>query len=665
MGTAATFDQHSGTVQFNGVYLDHLSGAELDNTIRERLAGNTALTHLQFMHTTHGRMAENKVESALQLAARTTVTLAELHLSHVPLSVDIARGLRTLLTACTSLRALRLDFCALRASECWSLADMLMHDTCLISLNLSNNEINAEGCTAIARALLTNSRLQSLSLASNKIGIAGANSLGRSLVINTTLRQLDLSGSSNQISFGLVADLLHGLQQNRSLQTVKLGGTNMLQPDHQSGPDIRALVDALENHAALQRLELASEVDCRDSAEAIGRLLERNTSLDTVVLADALIDGGDAVCIGRALACNTTLRRFHVGFSSLEAADITAFAEGLRQNSTLQALSLGCLNTERHCWPSLAALTQALTCNTALEHVHLVYQQGPHNTKIVSELLQANLEVRSIDISGSHVGDMEAVCSALQLCASTRLICLKLGSEGWGNVGRATADLLKHNTTLQHLDLSSLQKILEPPACDAVLSALRHNSTLQSLVLPLYIGKAAHHTLMMIAATLRGNMTLNRLGVGVEECTRPCSTCQDCIMQKEACEAIGKALRDCPRYHPLNLEGVPLSKAADSLQLLLPPGQTAWTVPAVLEQLRGEHLHKLIAFTMAQHARLGSTSCARHLSNDDMRMVVLLSFGLPADYLDKDRRMFQYVKALLHTEFIPERAALTPRSLSL
>jgi hypothetical protein len=221
-----------------------------------------------------------------------------------------------------------------------------------------------------------------------------------------------------------------------------------------------------------------------------------------------------------------------------------------------------------------------------------------------------------LDVSGHRISQdgMSALCAELE--KNTCLRDLKVGHVWDVESQAAVASLLRRNTALTSLSISSR-------CCPQhIFDALKHNSTLESIRVESHTHR--EEALMSLSCVLRENFHLQKLVTQFQGASSP-----------SALLAIGKALQECPRYHELIIRGIDLSRVSATLGLPTHDSQgQAWTDTSVAPYIHSLHLDKVTAFIMGLHSRLGSESLVRILSHDCARVVVLGYFGLPAEFVN-------------------------------
>ncbi len=96
--------------------------------------------------------------------------------------------------------------------------------------------------------------------------------------------------------------------------------------------------------------------------------------------------------------------------------------------------------------------------------------------------------------------------------------------------------------------------------------------------------------------------------------------------------AFCEMLIDCPRYYELQTKGILVSKYVQDLSLPVSKELGECMSHAqVISYLQVNHRHKVLAFAMCRHERLGAESVASALSTEIIEAIMHFYFGLDCD----------------------------------
>ena len=360
-----------------------------------------------------------------------TCTLEHIELTIGPLETQhLSKGA---LRVNTSVKTLELSYSPLGAN---ALAEMLggngaessgtVNTTLRLEhVDLSSCDIGHAGAQHLAQALCVNTSVKILKLSYNPLGDEGAKALAEILgrngtesseTVNTTLEHVDLSWCSIE-PIG-AQHLAQALRVNTSVKTLNLSCNPLV---------------GYEGAKALAQMLGGNGV------ESCGIV---NTTLEYVVLSDYNIGPVGAQHLAQALRVNTSVKTLDLSHNLLGDEGAKALAEILGGNG---AESSG-------------------TANTTLKHINLSFCSiGPVGAQHLAQALRVNTSVKTLKLSGNHLGDEGAKALADMFGGN--------GAESGGTV----------NTTLEHVDLRGCR--IRPVGAQHLAQALYVNTSIKILKL--------------------------------------------------------------------------------------------------------------------------------------------------------------------------------------
>jgi Ran GTPase-activating protein (RanGAP) involved in mRNA processing and transport len=542
--------------------------------------------------------------------------------------MEVVQTVRDVLLKTKRLKQLTLFDCDFSPELFNIVAEGLMQSNRLVSLVLTCNNVAAECTPCLAQALAQNTSLQRLSLFRWPITDEGAEALGNGIAANTRLKRLTVGECSlkhPQIYIKLLNK--SNTLQNLDLKSCKIG------PE-----EACALAEALGHNTSIKTLDLSLNTIGKEGAQAIAKMLRKNTCMESLYLGQTSIPDAGFSSIGLALAKNKSLLLLDLTVKELRkesgkhicTAGMKGIAKGLTQNQTLRTLILRGALTLMGRPEFLHDFSVALARNNTLRHLDLSDNFIPSEVLKVlfTHALGRECSLQYVDLVDDSICDFEAICRSLAV--NTSLLVLRMRLNVKPQSVEDMSHLLKHNTTLQRLDLG----IKFGKSCTQMLllSGLKHNTTLKRLAVTYendgYDTQELH------------NLISTQLNVSVKTLLRGV-TAQELVM------SLGKVLKDCPRYHRYDLVAGRdrFDRSYDNLEenydnntmrkaLDLPPmaaDSDSNQRRNMLGSIRANHFDKCFAFVMGHHARLGEKSAVQSLSLDSVTGIVARYFGVSAE----------------------------------
>jgi Leucine-rich repeat (LRR) protein len=319
------------------------------------------------------------------------------------------------------------------------------------------------------------------------------------------------------------------------------GGTEQI---HKSGT--KAWAEAIKNHLSLTDLNISSNyIDAKD-AEILGPAIRDNTVLLTLILkGNKLLTAEAGNALSDMVAANTALETLDVSNNGWEVdgkvdgrADGVGFAKsfsvGLRENQSLTSLHIGLNPIPEEEMMKVIDIamrkdSMKLICNVPIkdktltkldlsggklgvqgarvvENYYLLGAQvatlnmsrnmllTKEGGKVIKTLLKGNEMLKDLDVSDIHMEDTrnqdvpgfaKEIAEGLSINNGVMRLNLSKNRMATKDVGQALENVLKANTTLKELDVSSNQFVGDgadsPGFAQGVFRGISQNKTLTSL----------------------------------------------------------------------------------------------------------------------------------------------------------------------------------------
>jgi len=278
-------------------------------------------------------------------------------------------------------------------------------------------------------------------------------------VISLDLSENQLGVDGQQVKFatafsGVVA-------QNCTLTAIDLSG-NFLRD-----AGIEVLKSAFQNSTTLRDLSLAKNCIGILGGEAIGHVIKYNTSITKLNVSSNDLRGDGVFAIAKALDTNCSLKELDISSNAMASVDDAVQDEEAGQVGTNDAV---------------VELASVLTKkNITLEVLHMRNDEiGPEGGLSLAEMLRFDGALRELDISNNQIGDEAAVAIAQSMMTSPLLVLKMSGVGAEDDAGHEFAEVLKFNTKLTEVDLST--NSFGPGVGEVMAEVLKQeNRTLESL----------------------------------------------------------------------------------------------------------------------------------------------------------------------------------------
>ncbi len=550
-----------------------------------------------------------------------------------------------------------------------AIASMLEVNNTLQTLSLSHadptdvveSSENLLACELLISALERNSGLVHFHMKYRLdiyMAAAGAYIMGVAGVIenNTRLRTLDLSGIRllDTCSGDHTDRLLHALDKNNTLVHLVLNiSLNMYYNDAEVNPFAWRQRHGRHNGDSDSTHNNSSQVPWI-------RTLQNNRTIQTLVLSHTGSFSAQLPAI--------PLHRLNISCQTLSSAQMHDLGSYLAHNTSLHALNLSNINpltwynalhradtttTGTLSNDQFVPISNALALNTSLRHLSISSTNIRNNSAgILTRGLSKNVTLQSLNISDNNqisTEGMQAICTCLW--HNTSLCALNVGYISQMGSFEAVSNLLARNTTLQHLSVEVGSDTL------GCARKLIHSKTLQSVQIVARTSSFSRDDTFLkeIALALRHNTLIRHLHIEYKRPSAAWLEVFDTLLHYPRPRTLELKI-DCdflPNIHTTNIHTSSSSSSSSSSSLHGAIKHTSsakdWADADILDFLRDVHVHKIIAFCMGHHARLGKQSPVQNMAPDSLKMVMLSYFALPMyDYKDppQPRRDAAYLRVL-------------------
>lgn len=262
---------------------------------------------------------------------------------------------------------IELDRCRIGDKEIAKIVRALENNTSLQEIDFNNNLITEVGCISIAKLLSRSTLLRNLVLDCNKIGDVGAITITKSLMGNTSLRMIELRAC--EMGNGGAAAIAEFLQENASLKALHLN-SNIIGME-----GLIKIATTLTNNKSLHILSMAYNAYTLANKS-------RNNNILTAEIANFLA---------------TDLQELDLTNNNLDERDMIDIAQAMTTNTTLQKLKLMFNQTGN----GIYSLLRVLHANTSIR-VLLLSARGSEDIIQVANLLRTNTHIRELSV---HVYD--------------------------------------------------------------------------------------------------------------------------------------------------------------------------------------------------------------------------------------------------------------------
>lgn len=214
--------------------------------------------------------------------------------------------------------------------------------------------------------------------------------------------------------------------------------------------------------------------------------LTNREMIDTIIAADnaSIIEiknvkiqlAGDGLYIAKLLSELSYITTLDLNQAGIHNKELEPIAAALRRNNTLTRLNL---NNNHISYEGLVVLTAALSYNTSLQTLalknNIIRSQG------AATLFSTKNNLHHLDLENNQIGPL-GYKDYKDWIVNNSLISLNLRLNNINATsGQLLAEFLKHQTSIQQLDLSQCQ--LGYTGLQYITEALKFNSTLRELLL--------------------------------------------------------------------------------------------------------------------------------------------------------------------------------------
>ncbi|KAK8783743.1 hypothetical protein V5799_009891 [Amblyomma americanum] len=496
-------------------------GATESNTLTAMLRSMAALKTLRFS----GHYNEDWNFSAISAALKANVILRALVLTAD--CVNDSSSIIEFFAAIEvnkSVRTLRVEFDAIKASCATSIASALFRNTCLLELQLAACYLDDHCLILMAEALSQNTTLKNLDVSEVNFGVSGFYALCDALRTNKTLQELVLPEfeAPKAQRCGLISELqswnrvLYGL--NYELTETCLGKLSLRYVPHGPVEKCRANAASMHSEAAFLISWLVEHHSCID-----------DLGIKTTVSADEAPAclrlrrpaGKDIRCLDIAL-CNAEDPMFYLaeedvdalrGIERLHISDGIVMVESrvvtlLRNNSSsLRIVRLSYSNLSQ-------GVQDALQCLKKCESVfvsHCSSNDCAIESNTLGAMLRSNTSLKTITFSGHYSEDWSFCAISAALKANVTLMALDLTADCVNDSSSIIEFFaaIEVNNSVRTLRVEF--DVIEVSCGTSIASALSRNTCL--LELELVACFLDDHCLILMAEALSQNTTLENLDV--------------------------------------------------------------------------------------------------------------------------------------------------------
>ena len=198
------------------------------------------------------------------------------------------------------------------------------------------------------------------------------------------------------------------------------------------------IIQSVQQSTALQRLNISKVMISVSVMEFVGICLKNNNTLRALIMVETKMNDEGAKKLAEGIQLNTALRTLDISRNELSNIGIKVISDSLRKNDVLQELNISyneyvsaegvnCfvefiktnttllkLNMMQYCDGIISAITDCLTTNDKLQHMHiccapLFLEWGGNECITLLAAIESNRSLQSVSISGMKISDDEAI----------------------------------------------------------------------------------------------------------------------------------------------------------------------------------------------------------------------------------------------------------------
>ena len=325
-----------------------------------------------------------------------------------------------------------------------NLINELAQNDNLTALSLQFINLTDERIRILFEVLKTNtSKLKHLDLRSNFIGAGGAKIISQYLMMNPSLTALNL-GNNNIGEEGTV-DITNSLLKNEQLNTICLTGNNI------GSSGAQAIAELFIINNTINNVDLSYNNFTNIGMDIITRSLTTNKSLIYLNLAKNISTYGELALLCEVLKLNLSMATLILCNNSISDAGALSISNLLLTNCTLTSINLS-----DNLISDIGAIhiAECLKKNNLIELDLEINQVGDQGLKVLSKALRYNNSLDLLNLSFNNISNTGVNHLSKAMKTNQKLSQLLLMSNNITDAKKWITNLLKHNNSLQYLDIS-------------------------------------------------------------------------------------------------------------------------------------------------------------------------------------------------------------------